>query len=93
MTGKPERAEGRCPFCGGTLIPEQKVLAPFVIDGTVIVVKDVPAEVCRNCHEPFFTGEVTDKILELVKQLRPLKMEVIIVNFESLPAFEIMPLK
>jgi hypothetical protein len=36
------------------------------------VIKDVPAETCSNCHEPFMTGKVTDRVSSLLQQLKAL---------------------
>lgn len=85
LTGERERANGRCPLCGGRLIPKQRATIPFVLENTVVVIKDVPAEVCNNCHEPYMTGETTDKVTVLLKQLRSLQTEVSVVSYLSLP--------
>jgi YgiT-type zinc finger domain-containing protein len=58
---------------------------PFVLENTVAVIKDVPAEICANCHEPYLTGEVTDRVVELLRQLRSLQTEVSVVSYRALP--------
>ena len=85
MTGEHARDDGRCPLCGGRLVADQKVTIPFVLENTVAVIKEVPAEVCASCHEPFMTGEVTDRVTELLKQLRNLQTEVSVVLFPTVP--------
>jgi len=51
-----------CPICG------QEALAPgtttFATDGagTVVVVRDVPAQVCGNCGEAFISDEVAAEL-------------------------------
>ncbi len=35
--------------------------------GTVVVIRNVPADVCQTCHEPYFNGEITDRLLSLAK--------------------------
>jgi YgiT-type zinc finger domain-containing protein len=67
------------------LVSNQKATVPFVLERTVAIVKDVPAEVCASCHESYMTGEVTDRLTELLKQLRSLQTEVSIVSYSSLP--------
>ena len=69
-----------CPLCGGRLKAGISAV-PFVFDGTVIVVKDVPAESCRSCHEPYVSGKVTGKLTELLTRLKSLKTEVSIVSY------------
>ena len=85
MTGEQERNDGRCPLCRGRLVSEQKATVPFVLENTVAVIKDVPAEVCASCHESYMTGEVTDRVIGLLKQLRSLHTEVSIISYSALP--------
>ena len=74
--GKP------CPTCGGRL---EKGLAniPFIFGDAVIVIKQVPAEICGDCHEPFMAGYATDEVMSLLNQLRALPSEVTVVNYPA----------
>ena len=83
MTGALERNRGRCPLCGGRLVANQKATIPFILENMVAVIKDVPAEVCANCHESYMTGSVTDRMTELLKQLRSLQTEVSVVSYSA----------
>ena len=75
----------RCPLCGGRM-KRGVATIPFILRNTVIVVKDVPAEICSNCHEPYMTGKVTDRITVLLNRLRSLPAEVSIVSYLQLEA-------
>jgi YgiT-type zinc finger domain-containing protein len=56
MIGKHEREhKGTCPLCGGQL-QEGLATLPFIFDSTVVIVKDVPAEICEECGEPYMKG-------------------------------------
>ena len=79
MTGKLEE-RSTCQLCGGRLKPGISVI-PFVFKGTVIVVKDVPAESCRSCLEPYVSGKVTDKLTGILTRLKALRTEVSIVSY------------
>ncbi len=81
MTGEQER-DSRCPLCGGRL-KQGMATVPFVLGDLVVVVKNVPAQVCTNCHEPYMSGKVTDKLTSLVNQLRTLGGEVMVVSYED----------
>ena len=89
-----ERASNnRCPLCGGSLKPGVATM-PFVFDNTVVLVKNVPAEVCSSCREPFVAGAATDRLTQLVGQVRQLPAEVSIVSFTERaaapqPAFQL----
>jgi len=54
-------------MCGGRLKFEVTNI-PFVLDETILVMKDVPAEICEDCHEPFLAGYVTDQVMALLKR-------------------------
>ena len=79
MAGAEEK-RSCCPLCGGRL-KAGIYSVPFVFEGTVIVVKDVPAESCRSCHEPFVSGKVTDELNGLLTRLKALHTEVSIVSY------------
>ena len=81
MIGEHGNSAKRCPVCGGRLVPNHKATIPFVLEDSVVVIKSVPAEVCASCHEPYTTGEVTDKIVGLLQQLRPFKTEVSVFSY------------
>jgi len=82
MTGVREnKKDNICPSCGG-LLESGKATIPFITSkNIVIVVKDVPAEICLDCHEPYVKGRVTDQVLALLKRLKSLKSEVSVVKY------------
>jgi YgiT-type zinc finger domain-containing protein len=84
MTTAHESSSGRCPLCGGRMVPAQTTTIPFLLEDTIAVIKDVPAEVCASCHEPYLTGEATDRVVELLRQLRSLQTEVSVVSYQAL---------
>lgn len=81
MTGEHARYN-RCPLCGGRLRVGQATV-PFLFPNTVVVIKDIPAEVCSSCHEPFATGSVTDQLVDVLKPLRDLEAEILILPFSK----------
>jgi len=82
MTGVHANKKDKiCPGCGG-LLEDGKATIPFITSrNIVIVVKDVPAEICLDCHEPYVRGNATDQILALLKHLKSLKSEVSVVTY------------
>ncbi len=79
MTGEFER-NSRCPLCGGRMKVGEATI-PFMFPDTVVLVKDVPAQVCNSCHEPYMTGKVTDRLTNLLNQVRPFHAEVLIISY------------
>jgi len=69
-----------CLLCGGHLRPGRATI-PFVLPETVVVIRDVPAEICSNCQEPFTIGEVTDMLANLLTRVRSLPVEVSIISY------------
>lgn len=69
----------RCPLCGGSLQEELATL-PFVVKGSVVVVKGVAAEVCSDCGEAFLSSAVTDTVMTLLQDAVNRRMELAIIT-------------
>lgn len=73
-----------CPTCG------QDALAPgtttFATDaaGTVVVVRDVPAEVCGNCSEAFISDEVAAELEVQVADAKSSGTESLVRHYQPL---------
>lgn len=81
MIGEQEN-NGRCPLCGGRLSAGITTI-PFVFADTVVLVKQVPAQICGSCREPFMTGQVTDQLAALVRRVKDLRTEVSIISYSA----------
>lgn len=79
MIGDQEN-NGRCPLCGGRLSAGITTI-PFIFADTAVLVKQVPAQICGNCQEPFTTGSVTDHLADLVRRVKDLRTEVSIISY------------
>ncbi len=83
MTGRKENNNSKkCPLCGGG-ISDGTTATPFFIDERIIVVKDVPAEVCGDCGEAYMKSSVVDRVESLLDRLEDLHSEVSIVHYEA----------
>lgn len=69
-----------CPLCGGRMRSGSATM-PFVLGATVVVVKNVPAEICQSCHEAFMIGAVTDRITDMLSQSMHLQAEVLVLSY------------
>jgi YgiT-type zinc finger domain-containing protein len=67
-------------------VPNEHATIPFVLGKVVVVVKDVPAEVCRTCGEPYIAGAVTDRLLNLLERFAQLPIEVSVTSYSELMA-------
>ncbi|MBF0539049.1 MAG: YgiT-type zinc finger protein [Nitrospirae bacterium] len=83
MIGKEENLKvKRCPLCGGDMHDSQTV-ARFCIKDKIIIIKDVPAEVCLDCDEAYMTSSVVGEIESLLDRLEGLHSEVSIIHFKA----------
>lgn len=57
---------GDCHHCGGE-IAEQKIRVDFWWEGKLYLLEDVPAGVCKQCGEKYFTAKVSKEMDEMVK--------------------------
>ena len=51
----------RCDLCGGELTPGKTVLEIWSGE-ELLVIKDVSADVCRQCDEAYISAEVSEKL-------------------------------
>ena len=71
-------------MCGGRLAANQRATIPFVLGKVVVVVKDVPAEVCQNCSEAFLSGMATDQLVKLLERFVQLPVAVSVTSYSEL---------
>lgn len=72
----------KCVFCGGK-VGSESVTFSYENNEQVILIRNVPAEVCKHCGEKTYSPEITDELLKFVKrQFKPLKtIEVPIFDY------------
>jgi YgiT-type zinc finger domain-containing protein len=51
------------------------------IEGSIIIVKKVPANVCKQCGEAFFDHDIVKKLEIIVNQAKESKAEITVINF------------
>ena len=83
MIGKQENDKvKRCPLCGGYLHDGDTAI-PFLSGNKIVVVKDVPAEICDDCGEPYMKSHVVERIEELFDRLDDIKSEMSVVYYHA----------
>jgi len=55
----------KCPLCGGEL-EVKTVTHPQEYEGKIIILENVPAEVCRQCGEVLIRPDVLEKMQQVV---------------------------
>lgn len=82
MIGEEENHKiKRCPLCGGEMHDGNTAL-PFLIGDKIIVIKDVPAEICSDCGEAYMKSSVVGKVENLLDRLEELNSEMSVVHYE-----------
>ncbi|MCW5853049.1 MAG: type II toxin-antitoxin system MqsA family antitoxin, partial [Anaerolineae bacterium] len=77
-----EPGSDKCYFCGGRLTNGVSTL-PFVVDGRVVIIKQVPAQICSQCGEAILVSEVAVEVDRLLKQARQAGFEVSILTYSE----------
>lgn len=70
----------KCFMCKGSLTDK---LTTFMvdIDKCIIVIKNVPSQVCSQCGEVSYDNEVANQIEKIVNSLRKSITEIAVVNY------------
>jgi len=69
-----------CFFCKGDTEPKFKTHA-VTLEKCVIIVKNVPAVICGQCGEVYFTDDVMQKLEIIIDRLESIIKEVAIVDY------------
>ena len=70
-----------CLMCKGELIDKR---TNFIVDlgECIIIVRDVPSQVCSQCGEVSYSHEVTKNIEAIVGKMRTVMTEIAVVHYE-----------
>lgn len=71
----------KCFMCKGTT--EKKLVNYFLdLNNTIIIIKDVPANVCKICGERYFDDDVMKNLEKMVDELKKVSTEMSIVTYK-----------
>ena len=69
-----------CLLCKGTL--ENKTTTFMVeLDNCIIIIKNVPSQVCKQCGEVSYSDEVAKQLERLVNTVRNSITEITVINY------------
>lgn len=74
-----------CILCKSNMIKEN---INHIVDfkGNIIIIKDVPANVCKQCGEYFIENDVAMKLEKAIEEVKKNKAEIFVVNFSDMAA-------
>ncbi|MGC9443701.1 MAG: type II toxin-antitoxin system MqsA family antitoxin [Candidatus Methanospirareceae archaeon] len=64
-----------CSLCGGEL-EEKEVEVIKKADGKVVVIKEVPALVCQQCGERYFSIDTVEHVNQILKEVSEQKVKL-----------------
>ncbi|MFH0766156.1 MAG: type II toxin-antitoxin system MqsA family antitoxin [Calditrichota bacterium] len=73
----------KCAFCKEGHTEPQRTTITLQRGETTIIIKNVPADVCENCGEPYLNEENTDKVLKLAEEAVKRGAEIEIVKWAA----------
>jgi len=71
----------KCLICKHGELVDGAAIVTLNRDATILVVKDVPARVCRNCGEEYVAEEVTARLLKKAAALAREGVEVAVCSY------------
>jgi YgiT-type zinc finger domain-containing protein len=74
-----------CILCKSNLI-KSTVNHIVDLDGHIIIIKNVPANVCKQCGEYFIETDVAMKLEKIIEEVMKNKAEIFVVNYSETAA-------
>lgn len=78
----------KCLICKHGEVVDGAAVVTLNRDATILVVKDVPAQVCNNCGEEYVAEEVTARLLKKAAALARDGVEVAVCNYATAVALD-----
>jgi YgiT-type zinc finger domain-containing protein len=72
-----------CPICGADELRPGKTIFAADVDGTVVVVRDVPADICDVCGEEFIDDKTAADLERSVVDARSGGTETLVRHHEA----------
>jgi len=73
----------KCVICKIGETREGTVTVTLQRDTSIIIIKNVPAEVCENCGEYYLSEQVTETVLQIAEKAAENKPEVEILQYAA----------
>ena len=72
----------KCVMCKGTLEDKNtNFIADF--DDCIIIIKNVPSQVCTQCGEVSYSYEISKQLENIVQNVRSVVSDIAVVNFKD----------
>ena len=72
----------KCFMCKGET--EQKLVNYLLdVDNRIIIIKEVPANVCKQCGERYFDDDVMENLEKIIEDVKNVSIEISVVNYKG----------
>lgn len=72
----------KCFMCKGET--EKKLVNYLLdIDNKIIIIKEVPANVCKQCGEKYFDDDVMENLEKIIEDVKNVSIEISVVNYKE----------
>jgi len=72
----------KCFMCKGET--EQKLVNYLLdVDNRIIIIKEVPANVCKQCGERYFDDDVMGNLEKIIEDVKNVSIEISVVNYKE----------
>ena len=75
----------KCFFCKSDL-ERKKAVYTLELDNCIILIKDVPTDICDKCGQRSYSDEVASRIEEITELSRDSLTEIVVVHFSAVSA-------
>lgn len=75
----------KCILCKSNLV-KGTVNHIVDLDGHIIIIKNVPANVCKQCGEYFVETDIAIKLEKIIEEVIKNKAEIFVVNYAEMAA-------
>lgn len=72
-----------CVICKNGTTEKGKVTVTLDRGGSIIAIKEVPAEVCNNCGEYYLSAEITSEVLKKAEEAFRKGVEIEVIKLNS----------
>ena len=73
----------KCVVCKNGISKKGKVTVTMEIKNTIVVIKNVPANVCQNCGNYYLSTQMTKKVMEIAQEAAKKGVEIEILKLTA----------
>lgn len=72
-----------CVICKNGTAEEGNVTVTLELEGSIIAIKEVPAQICKNCGEYYLSEEMTKIVLKRAQDAFEKGVEIKVIKMDS----------